>query len=57
MPNKRLDANLLKNFREVSRGLYMYWGGLSANVIWGKKYEKARRKRGKTEKNRKKGEK
>jgi hypothetical protein len=23
------------------------WGGISANIIWGKKYEKANRKRGK----------
>jgi hypothetical protein len=41
----------------------IYWkippvggGGISADVIWGKKYDKAKRKRGKSIRKRKKGE-
>jgi hypothetical protein len=32
------------------------WAGISADVIWGKKYEKAKRKRGKCKRKRKTGE-
>ncbi len=45
--------------RQVQKetGAYIYWkippplggGGISADVIWGKKYEKAKRKRGETQ--------
>jgi hypothetical protein len=38
----------------LCRGLYI--GKISADVIWGKKYEKAKRKRGKCKRKRKKGE-
>jgi hypothetical protein len=38
-------------------GKYLPLGGeISADVIWGKKYKKAKRKRGKMKRKRKKGE-
>jgi hypothetical protein len=47
--------NQLQNFQVADRGLYIFWKipllpgekELSADVIWGKKFEKRKRKRGK----------
>jgi hypothetical protein len=49
------------NINTYFRGLYIGkypppGGGISADVIWGKKYEKAKKKRGKCKRKMKKGE-
>jgi hypothetical protein len=54
--------NTNEQFSPSDRGLYVGkyplpgGGGLSADVIWEKKYEMAKRKRGKMKRKRKKGE-
>jgi hypothetical protein len=55
---KPVLVNCLMWSRGVNIGKYPSpgGGGISADVIWGGKYEKAKRKRGKHKRKRKKGE-